>query len=209
MLDTVEGSLIPQADRENEFSVILNAIVDPLLTLSTLLSGEMERPARMVLQLNTLCAVQALLHQYSFTASKVQRVHQILDRDVQIYITSQVETLRRFFNFDDKLEQLRNQEPGVALSAYPMTHPSAMRDTLQAFITHVYRTGSITVPFADKLNVVRIRELVQSNVALQICTNYNLLYDAVHNPSNGYPEPTAIAQHNPGQIRTLLDVATE
>jgi hypothetical protein len=207
MLDTVAASLIPQSDREKEFSVILNAIVDPLLTLSSLLSGDMERPARMVLQINTLCAVHALLAQYDFTSTKVAKVHQCLDRDITLYVNSQVDTLRRFFGFDDKLEQLRNQEPKVALSSYATTHPSVMRDTMQAFITHVYRTGSIAVPFADKLNVVKVRELAQASVAAQVCTTYNILYDAVHSPTNEYPDPVSIAQHNPAQIRTLLDVA--
>eukprot|EP00760_Papus_ankaliazontas_P020255 PhM_4_TR18281/c0_g2_i1/m.78911/K20293/COG6, COD2; conserved oligomeric Golgi complex subunit 6 len=207
MLDTVQSSLIPAGDREEEFSVVLGAIVDPLLSLPSLLSGDIERPARMVLQINTLCVLHALLAQYEFTTEKVAKIQSILDRDVTTYINLQVEALRRFFGFDDKLDQIRNQAEGTQLSSYAPTHPTVMRETMQAFISHVYRTGNISVPYADKISLVRVRELVQSSVSAQVCTSYNVLYDAVHTASNGYPDPDTIAQHNPAQIRTLLDVS--
>ena len=51
----------------------------------------------------------------------------------------------------------------------------------------------------------KLRTRVRLAVSRQISAEYERLYNAVHDPQNGYINVDAIMLHTPQQIKTLLD----
>ena len=49
-----------------------------------------------------------------------------------------------------------------------------------------------------------IRQTVRQRCSHVIATIYQQLYDAVHNPENGYNNPSAIMNRTPEQIESLI-----
>lgn len=51
----------------------------------------------------------------------------------------------------------------------------------------------------------KLRNRVKMEVSRMISSEYERLYNAVHNPQNGYINVESIMLHTPQQIKTLLD----
>nr|ADE77860.1 unknown [Picea sitchensis] len=62
------------------------------------------------------------------------------------------------------------------------------------------------LPEFQQLQVPQLRTEVCSRVSRVLAESYELVYNAVLDPENGYLEPKTVLRHSPDQIRTILGI---
>ena len=199
MMDTLASSLIPPEEREKEFTAVMSGIVDPLLTLLEKVE-DVGVPGNITLNINCLHVMVSTLNEQPFTKSKAIKVTERLDNEISKLVKLQSETLLRRCGLNDMTTKLSSPNP---LSQH--IPPEAMRDLVQGFYKYMYTLGSISLPLCDRIQAMRIKDAVSTSTTKNICDAYKLLYDAVLNPDNGYPDAGKMLQHTPENVSTLLD----
>lgn len=101
----------------------------------------------------------------------------------------------------DVIQYLETKPKDYPLSAYPNASSSAIEKDIQLLVSKMY---SSIAPEYNKITP-KVRERARLEASRSIADIYQRLYDAVHDPVNGYMNPDNIMIHTPKQIRTLLD----
>ncbi|GAB4825277.1 hypothetical protein Ancab_008150 [Ancistrocladus abbreviatus] len=59
---------------------------------------------------------------------------------------------------------------------------------------------------SESLKVPKLRSEAVAQVSKSLAEAYDLVYNAIMNPENHYPDPKSLARHPPDQIRTILGI---
>jgi len=62
------------------------------------------------------------------------------------------------------------------------------------------------LPEFEQLQVPRLRSDACYGLARALAESYELIYSAVMDPNNSYPDPRSLVKHSPEQIRTILEI---
>eukprot|EP00668_Euglena_longa_P004263 GGOE01004998.1.p1 GENE.GGOE01004998.1~~GGOE01004998.1.p1 ORF type:complete len:656 (-),score=190.33 GGOE01004998.1:147-2093(-) len=202
MMETLSTSIIPKEEREAEFAHVLSAVVDPLVTLCE--GARCSDPAAKALfTINSLYTVQTALSGYPFAKGKMDKLGKMLDDEAKQYARDQADRILDDFMVTGKLQQLMSKPPNTPASSIPVTSQSAITESLQALHGHIVKHGPVS-PGLDQILSLRLRQDVKSHIALAICQAYEQLHSAVHDPANGYSEPSAVAPHTVSSVKELL-----
>eukprot|EP01006_Ploeotia_vitrea_P014162 TRINITY_DN37826_c0_g1_i1.p1 TRINITY_DN37826_c0_g1~~TRINITY_DN37826_c0_g1_i1.p1 ORF type:complete len:690 (+),score=79.40 TRINITY_DN37826_c0_g1_i1:45-2114(+) len=210
MMETLSSSsLIPAEEREVEFTHVLSAVVEPLVTLSRM-TDSLDRISRYIVAINTLNTVRATLTSYDFTQAMCKKLQGLINTEVENLIRDQVDGMCSQFGFLDKLEKIslrEKSEQPEPLSMYPTTSQTAMKETISAFYQYLFSIGRPVLPQCEKLMSLRLRDDVQSEVSKLLAQAYERLYNEICDPSNQYNNPTTeFLYHSPEKVRMLLEV---
>ncbi|KAK9946808.1 hypothetical protein M0R45_012251 [Rubus argutus] len=85
------------------------------------------------------------------------------------------------------------------------TSPAALSESLKAFFGLVLGSES-SLPEFEQMQVPKLRAEACIQVARALAEAYDLTYQAVMDPKNGYSDPKSLARHPPDQIRTILGI---
>ena len=97
------------------------------------------------------------------------------------------------------LQQMDSLSP--PLSIHSIASPAVTEKGTQLLVSKMY------LFFNNEFYAIhpKLRTRVRLAVSRQISAEYERLYNAVHDPQNGYINVDAIMLHTPQQIKTLLD----
>eukprot|EP00667_Euglena_gracilis_P006238 EG_transcript_6282 len=203
MMETLSTSIIPKEEREAEFAHVLSAVVDPLVALCEGAHSQ-DPAAKSLFTINSLYTIQTALSGYAFTKGKMDKLGKMLEDEAKQYALDQVEGILDHFLVAEKLQQLLAKPLGTPASSIPSTSQSAMSEALQSLHGYIVKHGSAVSPGVDQILSLRLRQEVKSHVAHALCEAYERLHAAVHDPSNGYSEPAAVAPHTVASVKELL-----
>lgn len=175
---------------------------------STLFSQDSETPSKIFL-INCLCAIQQPLLGHEIASEYVKKLGAMIDNHMNILVEKQVDTILRRCGLSNKMPYFRNSFNKAVVEA-PLaemedTSPASLSECLKAFFGLILGSES-SLPEFEQMQVPKLRADACLQVAKLLAEAYQLIYSAIMDPKNGYPDPKSLARHPPHQIQTILGI---
>ncbi|XP_059275487.1 conserved oligomeric Golgi complex subunit 6 [Lycium ferocissimum] len=172
-----------------------------------------ETPAKIFI-INCLCAIQQPLLGHEVASGYVKKLGVMIDNHINALVEKEVEAILRRCGLLNKMSHFRKSleinESGNSIARTPLAEEE---DTSPVFVAESLKTlfglilGSETaIPEFEQMQVPRLRSETSVQVARSLAEAYELIYRAIMDPENGYPDPKSLARHPPDQIRTILGI---
>lgn len=175
---------------------------------STLFSQDSETPSKIFL-INCLCAIQQPLLGHEIASEYVKKLGAMIDNHMNILVEKQVDTILRRCGLSNKMPYFRNSFNKAVVEA-PLaemedTSPASLSECLKAFFGLILGSES-SLPEFEQMQVPKLRADACLQFAKLLAEAYQLIYSAIMDPKNGYPDPESLARHPPHQIQTILGI---
>lgn len=175
---------------------------------STIFSQDSETPSKIFL-INCLCAIQQPLLGHEIASEYVKKLGAMIDNHMNILVEKQVDAILRRCGLSNKMPHFRNSFNKAVVEA-PLaemedTSPASLSECLKAFFGLILGSES-SLPEFEQMQVPKLRADACLQVAKLLAEAYQLIYSAIMDPKNGYPDPKSLARHPPHQIQTILGI---
>eukprot|EP01018_Ginkgo_biloba_P011038 Gb_06250 [translate_table: standard] len=175
---------------------------------------------RKIFLINCLSAIQQPLMGHEITATFVKglgaaiesHINSLVDKEV-VAILGRCGMLKKVSYIQDhskkslqsEITTKEDTDINQPLAEVEEMSLSSVSESLKLFFVLVAgKEGSL--PEFEQLQVPQLRAEVCSRVARALAEAYELVYNAVLDTRNGFPEPKAMLRHSPDQIRTILGI---
>lgn len=163
-----------------------------------------ESPSKIFL-INCLSAIQQPLLGHEVAADYIKTVGDMINNHLNVLVEKEVDTILRKCGLSEKMPHFQNPTAAVPLSELEDTTPASLSECLKAFFGFILGSES-SLPEFEQMQVPKLRSEATLQVARSLAEAYELVYKAIMDPKNGYPDPKALARHPPDQIRTILGI---
>ncbi|KAK8639926.1 hypothetical protein V6N13_138292 [Hibiscus sabdariffa] len=174
---------------------------------SATFSQNSEAPSKIFL-INCLCAIQQPLLGHEVAAEYAKKLGTMIDNHVDVLVEKEVDTILRRCGLSMKMHHFRNSKDttvGTPLAEVEDTTPASLSECLKAFFGFILGSES-SLPEFEQMQVPKLRADACIQVARSLADAYELIYNAIMDPKNKYPDPKSLARHPPNQIRTILGI---
>ncbi|THU42904.1 hypothetical protein C4D60_Mb00t00200 [Musa balbisiana] len=160
--------------------------------------------------INCLSTIQQALIDQGVAANYVDKITSDIDTNVSILVQMEVDAILTRCGLLSKISYIQNStrevdsEPGPLAQA-PEMSPLVLSESLRTFFGLVTGTEGL-LPEFEQLQLPRLRSDASIRVARALADGYELLYKAVVDPKNKYPDPRSLVRHSPDQIKTILEI---
>lgn len=184
--------------------------VDALLSNSnSASSSQSSETSSKIFLINCLCAIQQPLLGHEVTVEYVKNLGTMIDKHMQALVENEVDTILKRCGLSQKMTYFRDslsRETGTTpLVEIEDTSPASLSECLKAFFGLVLGSES-SLPEFEQMQVPKLRSEACIQVAKSLAEAYDLTYEAIMDPKNGYSDPKSLARHPPDQIRTILGI---
>lgn len=140
--------------------------------------------------------------------SYVNNLRSMIETHIRALVDKEVDSILRKCGLSNKMPYIK--EYGSKDDARPLaddveTSPQILLECLKAFYGIVTGTEG-SLPEFEQLQVPRLRSDACYGLARTLAETYELIYKAVTDPKNCYPDPRLLVKHSPEQIRTILEI---
>nr|ATB19479.1 putative COG7 [Hesperocyparis arizonica] len=198
----------------------------PSSSMEAILSNTVSAPAslsveslRKIFLVNCLSAIRQPLMGHEIAAKFVQGLGVAIEKHISILVDKEVVAILDSCSMTKKVSYIRDyleksSQSEIISKEEDMSKPLAeieemsltsISESLKSFFNFVAGSEG-SLPEFEQLQVPQLRTEVGSRVARALAEAYELVYNAVLNPENGYQEPKAMLRHSPDQIRTILGI---
>nr|ATB19486.1 putative COG7 [Juniperus oxycedrus] len=198
----------------------------PSSSMEAILSNTVSAPAslsveslRKIFLVNCLSAIRQPLMGHEIAAKFVQGLGVAIEKHISILVDKEVVAILDSCGMTKKVSYIRDyleksSQSEIVSKEEDMSKPLAeieemsltsISESLKSFFNFVAGSEG-SLPEFEQLQVPQLRTDVGSRVARALAEAYELVYNAVLNPKNGYQEPKAMLRHSPDQIRTILGI---
>ncbi|KAG4993744.1 hypothetical protein JHK86_030571 [Glycine max] len=173
--------------------------VDAILSNSSSASSSLtsETPSKIFL-INCLCAIQQPLSGYEAVADYVKRLGAMIDNHLCVLVEKEADAILRRCNLSEKMPHFQNSihkegdnEVGTPLAEMEDTSPAVLSECLKALFGLILGSES-SLPEFEQMQVPRLRSEATIGVARSLAEAYDLIYKAIMDPKNGYPDPSSL-----------------
>ncbi|XP_022941125.1 conserved oligomeric Golgi complex subunit 6 [Cucurbita moschata] len=180
--------------------------VDALLSQSSPApaSQDTETPSKIFL-INCLSAIQQPISGHEVAAEYVKKLGVMINNHLSVLVEKEVDAILRRCGLSEKMTYFHKSSDGLPLADNQHTSPASLSENLKAFFGLVLGSES-SLPEFELLQVPKLRSEACIQVARSLAEGYELIYEAIMDPNNGYPDPKSLARHPPDQIRTILGI---
>ncbi|KAG7648182.1 putative oligomeric Golgi complex subunit 6 protein [Arabidopsis thaliana] len=194
---------LPRRSRTSTDSSQLTS-VDALLSSSPSPPQNNETPSKIFL-INCLCAIQQPLLRHDVASQYVTNIGLMIENHINLLVQNEVDTLLQKCGLSDKMQIFRSSTSELPLSERQDTSPAMLSKCLKAFFGLVLGSEG-SLPEFEQIQVPKLRSEACVRVAKTLAEAYEVIYQAVTDQQNGYPDPKSLARHPPDQIRTILGI---
>ncbi|XP_052210726.1 conserved oligomeric Golgi complex subunit 6 [Diospyros lotus] len=183
--------------------------VDAILTNSSSIAAASQASETLskIFLINCLCAIEQPLLGHEVASEYVKKLQTMIDNHMNSLVEKEVHAILRRCGLLNKMPQFRdslNREE-TPLADMDDTSPASLAECLKAFFGLIL--GSETsLPEFEQMQVPRLRSEACIKLARSLAEAYELIYKAIMDPKNRYPDPKSLARHPPDQIRTILGI---
>ncbi|XP_028094755.1 conserved oligomeric Golgi complex subunit 6-like [Camellia sinensis] len=189
-------------------SQLSKSSVDAILANSNTLatSQTSETPSKIFL-INCLCAIQQPLLGHGVASEYVKKLGTMIDNHMNSLVEKEVGTILRRCGLSNKMSHFQNSlnSEEILLAEMEDTSPTALSECLKAFFGLILGSES-SPPEFEQMQVPKLRSETCIQVARSLAEAYELIYKAIMDPKNRYPDPKSLSRHPPDQIRTILGI---
>lgn len=158
--------------------------------------------------INCLSAIQEPLMGQEVATSYVNNLCSMIEAHIRALVDKEVDSILRKCGLSNKMPYIK--EYGSKADVRPLadiieTSPQMLLECLKAFYGIVTGTEG-SLPEFEQLRVPRLRSDACYGLARALAESYELIYNAVMDPKNSYPDPRSLVKHSPEQIRTILEI---
>ncbi|XP_038050783.1 conserved oligomeric Golgi complex subunit 6-like isoform X2 [Patiria miniata] len=200
-----DSSVVPLDARHSDFVKILGCVLDPLLQMCSLSASRLNPCDMAAYMINCLYAMQSCLALYEFTDQRLEMIaaqisaHQdTLVNEQASYVLSTVSLIQVY-----SIAQQHKPSEGPLSLVHGMD-TTALRSAMVRFDTYLSSPDSSILSQCHLINSPVLREEITKRGTELVCGAYQLLFDSITNPANGYQEPKSIVIRTPDQVRALL-----
>ncbi|OMO89334.1 Component of oligomeric golgi complex [Corchorus capsularis] len=205
------GHLSRRSRMSSDSSQLSKSAVDAILSNnnSVAFSQNSETPSKIFL-INCLCAIQQPLLGHEVAAEYAKKLGTMIDNHVHVVVEKEVDTVLRKCGLSTKMHHFHNSlkkdtADGAPLAEIEDTTQASLSECLKAFFGFILASES-SLPEFEQMQVPKLRSDACIQVARSLADAYELIYNAIMDPENNYPEPKSLARHPPDQIRTILGI---
>jgi conserved oligomeric Golgi complex subunit 6 len=154
-----------------------------------------------------LSAIQEKLMDQEAATSYVNSLRSMTEAHIYALVRKEADSILRKCGLLDKMPYIKDY--GSKDDAKPLadveTSSQMLLECLKAFYGLVTGTEG-SLPEFKQLQVPRLRSDACYGLARALAETYELIYKAVIDPKNSYPDPRSLVKHSPEQIRTILEI---
>ncbi|CAO2834078.1 unnamed protein product [Amaranthus hypochondriacus] len=208
------GHLSRRTRMSSDSNQLNKSSVDAILSSSDTLSASQstETPSKIFL-INCLCTIQQPLIGHEAAAKYANNIGSMIENHMRILVDKEVDTILRRCNLLNKMPKFRKtyDETSEGVTAGPPlaeledTSPASLSESLNIFFGVILGTEN-SLPEFEQLQVPKLRSEACIQLAKSLADAYQLVYDAIMDPKNSYPDPKSLARHPPDQVRTILGI---
>lgn len=189
----------------------IDAILDSGRSISV--SQTAETPSKIFL-INCLCAIQQPLLGHEVASEYVKKIGGMIESHMNGLVEKEVDNILKRCGLLSKMAHFRvsldddeagKTVNGSALAELEDTTPASLSEGLRAFFGLILGSES-SLPEFEQMQVPKLRSEACVRVARSLAEAYELIYKAVMDPKNQYPDPKSLVRHPPDQIRTILGI---
>ncbi|KAL0476993.1 COG6 [Acrasis kona] len=207
ILNTLNQSMVPQESREQEFSNIISAVVDPILSnLSSTITSQENISDMYVFIVNCHALLHNTLSPYDFATKKSEVVMAETDKIMEQFISFQSDQLLTNVGIKQILDLIKNnQKP---LSAVDGLKPEQMSLFMQSLYVHLFSTSTLLLSpqqQCDKISSTRLKVYSKNRITTALSDAYAQVYACIQDLENQYDNAKEIAFRTPQQVKILLE----
>lgn len=165
-----------------------------------------ETPSKIFL-INCLCAIQQPLLRHDVASKYATKLGGMIDNHLRDLVGKEVDAILSRCGLSEKMLRIRNsfKSESLPLAETEETSPAYVSESLKAFFGLVLGSES-SLPEFEQMQVPKLRSEACAQLSRLLAEAYELIYEAIMDPKNRYPEPKSLARHPPDQIRTILGI---
>lgn len=172
-----------------------------------------ETPSRIFL-INCLCAIRQPLLGHEVASEYVKKLGSMIEGHIRGLVEKEVDAILRKCGLSSKMphfyDSLKDAAMGKSVSQQPLAEmegmsPAALSECLKAFFGLILGSEN-SLPEFEQMQVPSLRSEACLQLARSLAEAYEVIYNAIMDPKNGYPDPRSLARHPPDQIRTILGI---
>lgn len=172
-----------------------------------------ETPSKIFL-INCLCAIRQPLIGHEVASEYVKKLEVMIDSHMHVLVEKEVDAILQRCGLSNKMHHFRNSlgndlsgndVAGPALADEEDTSPASLSECLKAYFGLILGSES-SLPEFEQMMVPSLRSEACVQVARSLTDAYELIYKAIMDPRNQYPDPKSLARHPPDRIRTILGI---
>ncbi|KAI3497575.1 hypothetical protein L1887_40297 [Cichorium endivia] len=193
---------IDSSRRNRTKSEVGQSSVDAILASTQVsLSKNNESPSKIFI-INCLCAIQQPLLRHEVASKYVKKLGTMIDNHMSSLVEKEVNSILAKCGLSNKMPLFQSESP---LSELEQTSPASLSESLKAFFGLVLASDS-SLPEFQQMQLPGLRSEASVQVARSLVEAYEVIYNAILDPNNGYADPKSLARHPPDQIRTILGI---
>jgi hypothetical protein len=161
--------------------------------------------------INCLSAIEEPLMGQEVATSYVNNLRSMIGTHVRALVDKEADSILTKCGLSSKMSYIKDysstesKDDARPLADVVETSPQMLLECLKAFYGLVTGTEG-SLPEFEQLQVPRLRSDACYGLARALAEAYELIYKAVMDPKNCYPDPRSLVKHSPEQIRTILEI---
>ncbi|XP_078442754.1 oligomeric golgi complex subunit [Wolffia australiana] len=190
--------------------------VDALLSRTSLTTSQGNTGSSKIFLINCLSAIQQPLSGHEVAANYVKTLGSKIEAQVNALVEGEVHAILGRCGLLGKMPVLekstKNQARPIGedadeppLAEIQETSPPFMAESLRSFFGIISGTEG-SLPEFELMQMPSLRSSACAQVSRALADLYDLMYCAVVDPQNKYPDPKSLVRHNPDQVRTILGI---
>ncbi|KAF7049905.1 hypothetical protein CFC21_058360 [Triticum aestivum] len=203
LISTYNSMMISASGKGLNFDPVISAILDPIIQ-----SGESSSKVYLI---NCLSAIEEPLMDQEVATSYVKNLRSMIETHTRALVDKEADSILSKCGLSSKMPYMKNysstdgEDDARPLADVVETSPQMLLECLKAFYGIVTGTEG-SLPEFEQLQVPRLRSDACYGLARALAEAYELIYKAVMDPKNCYPDPRSLVKHSPEQIRTILEI---
>lgn len=186
--------------------MIITHILDPLLQAINETACHLSSTDMSVYMLNCIYHIQCTLSLYTIMDEYNERLQAQSEAQIDTLTSEQASYLVANLNLGPIYTILQEKINGP-LSAIPGMDTSTLKTFLNKFDSFLVSADLYILPQLTLLLSHSHKTLVKKRAFEVISAVYTQLYQAIHDPKNGYTDPQAVIRRTPDEVNKLLLVA--
>lgn len=140
----------------------------------------------------------------------MKKLGSMIETHIRGLVDKEVDALLRKCGLSNKMphfyDSLKDELASKrALAETEDISPTALSECLKSFFGLILGSES-SLPEFNQMQVPSLRSEACHQLAKSLSEAYEVIYKAIMDPKNGYPDPRSLARHPPDHIRTILGI---
>ncbi|CAG8548311.1 1902_t:CDS:2 [Acaulospora colombiana] len=191
IMASYETSLVTTNEREDDFRVVLDAILDPLFQMCELGAKDLSRFNQAIYMLS--------LTKYTFTRGRVMALEKQIEENLEILVDGQYARLLRLSGLGPIVQVMETKDEDTPLSLMPNMDTNTLTNVMARLDSSLFFAHNDTLKLPAQLAMK-----VNKRVSKMFVEMYKRISEAIKDPKNRYEFPATILAKTVDEVENML-----